>query len=408
MTGAIAMGTNKITGLGDPTSNQDAVTLIYVTTLYGSTASAATSAAAAAISESNAAGSASAAATSANDADYFATLAGGFATSAETAYDSFDDRYLGAKASPPTLDNDGNALITGALYFDTSSNLMKVYTGSSWVNAGSSVNGTSERNLYTATASQTTFSATYDVGFVDVYLNGVKLVAGTDFTATDGTSVVLSTGATAGDIVDIIAYGSFDIANTYTQAQSDARFLQLTGGTMSGNITFNAGQTIPLGTVSGTLAVANGGTGITSFGTGIATFLGTPSSANLASAITDETGSGALVFGTTPVVTGLREKSTAVSASDIDLSAGNYFTKTISGTTTFTVSNVASSGDVSAFILILTNGGSATVNWFSGVTWAAGTAPTLTASGVDIIGFFTINGGTTWRGLVLGLDVKAP
>lgn len=160
--------------------------------------------------------------------------------------------------------------------------------------------------------------------------------------------------------------------------------------------------------VTGTLPVANGGTGITSLGTGVATWLGTPSSANLASAVTDETGSGALVFGTTPTLTGLREKSVAVAASDINLALGNYFTKTISGTTTFTVSNVASSGDVASFIIILTNGGSATVNYFSGVTWAAGTAPTLTTSGVDLIGFFTIDGGTTWRGLVLALDIKAP
>lgn len=160
--------------------------------------------------------------------------------------------------------------------------------------------------------------------------------------------------------------------------------------------------------ITGTLPVANGGTGITSLGTNVATWLGTPSSANLASAVTDETGSGALVFGTTPTLTGLREKSVAVAASDINLASGNYFTKTISGTTTFTVSNVASSGDVASFILILTNGGSATVNYFSGVTWAAGTAPTLTTSGVDLIGFFTIDGGTTWRGLVLALDIKAP
>lgn len=109
---------------------------------------------------------------------------------------------------------------------------------------------------------------------------------------------------------------------------------------------------------------------------------------------------------TNKTITGLKEKSTSVAASDIDLSAGNYFTKTISGTTTFTVSNVATSGDVGAFVLVLTNGGSATVNWFSGVTWASGTAPTLTASGVDVLAFFTIDGGTTWRGFVLGLDMQ--
>lgn len=174
--------------------------------------------------------------------------------------------------------------------------------------------------------------------------------------------------------------------------------LNKTGGLVSQSGTLTASALL-LGGGSGT-AISS-----TTTAANIVTWIGTPSSANLAAAMTDETGSGLLVFGTTPVITALREKSAAISASDIDLAAANYFTKTISGTTTFTVSNVATSGDVSAFILILTNGGSATVNWFSGVTWNNATPPTLTASGVDILGFFTINGGTTWRGLVLAKAV---
>ena len=197
MTGAIAMSSNKITGLGTPTTGTDAVTKAYVDTTFGDTASAAASAAAAAAS----------------------------AVAAETAYDSFDDRYLGPKSSTPTLDNDGNALLTGALYFDTVANEMRVYTGSLWKATGSAVNGTAERYVYTATAAQTTFTATYDVGFVDVYLNGVKQVVSVDFTATSGTNIVLATGATAGDIVDIVAYGAFSVADTYTQAAADAKFL---------------------------------------------------------------------------------------------------------------------------------------------------------------------------------------
>ena len=102
------------------------------------------------------------------------------------------------------------------------------------------------------------------------------------------------------------------------------------------------------------------------------------------------------------LATEYKETSAAISASAIDLTLGNYFTKTISGTTTFTISNAASSGTVNSFILQLTNGGSATVNWFSGVKWAGGTAPTLTASGYDELGFFSIDGGTTWQGFVLG------
>ena len=103
---------------------------------------------------------------------------------------------------------------------------------------------------------------------------------------------------------------------------------------------------------------------------------------------------------------GLREAKVAVSASDIDITTGNYFSKTISGTTTFTVSNVPTTGTAASFILDLTNGGSATVNWWSNVKWAGGTSPTLTSSGRDVLGFFTYDAGTTWTGLVLGKDVK--
>jgi hypothetical protein len=233
MSGAIAMGTNKITGAGDPTSAQDVATKNYIDVLFGSTTDAATSAAAAATSASNAATSASNASTSESNASGYATTASNAATAAAASYDSFDDRYLGSKASTPTLDNDGNALLTGALYWDTTAEQMRVYTGSSWVAAGSAVNGTSERQVYTATSSQTTFAITYDVGFVDVYLNGVKLIVGTDFTATSGTNIVLATGATAGDLIDIVAYGAFNLADTYTQAAADARFATTAQGALA-------------------------------------------------------------------------------------------------------------------------------------------------------------------------------
>ena len=206
MSGAIAMGTNKITGMGDPTSAQDAVTKNYIDVLFGSTSSAATSAAAAAVSASNAA-------TSASNASTSETNASAAAVSAIANYDLFDDRYLGAKSSSPTVDNDGDPLVTGALYFDTVANETRVWTGSLWKATGSAVNGTSQRFVYTATTAQTTFAVTYDVGFVDVYLNGVKLTVDVDFTATNGLNIVLATGATAGDIVDIVAYGAFVLAN---------------------------------------------------------------------------------------------------------------------------------------------------------------------------------------------------
>ena len=75
---------------------------------------------------------ATAAASSATAAAGSATAAAGSATDAADKYDEFDDRYLGDKASDPTLDNDGDALVIGAIYFNTSDNEMKVYTSSGW------------------------------------------------------------------------------------------------------------------------------------------------------------------------------------------------------------------------------------------------------------------------------------
>jgi hypothetical protein len=134
---------------------------------------------------------------------------------------SFANTYLGASATAPTQDPDGSALDLGDLYFDTASDTMKVYSSGGWINAGSAVNGTANRFKYTATASQTTFTGAddngntlaYDSGFTDIYLNGVKLVNGSDFTATTGNSIVLNSGASLNDILEVIAYGTFSLSN---------------------------------------------------------------------------------------------------------------------------------------------------------------------------------------------------
>jgi hypothetical protein len=73
--------------------------------------------------------------TKAGEAAASQTAAASSATAAAAAYDSFDDRYLGAKSSNPTVDNDGNALLTGALYWNTTSSEMRVYSGSAWGSA---------------------------------------------------------------------------------------------------------------------------------------------------------------------------------------------------------------------------------------------------------------------------------
>jgi len=231
MSGALAMGNNKITGLATPTAGTDVTNKTYVDGILGSATVAATSATNAATSETNAATSATAASNS-------ATSAATSATNAAASYDNFDDRYLGAKSSAPTVDNDGDALITGALYFNSTTNIMNVYGSGGWQSAGSAVNGTSERTTYTATAGQTVFAATYDTGYIDVYLNGVKLLVGTDFTATNGTSITLASGASVNDVVDIVAYGTFVLADHYTKTASDARYVEVAGDTMTGNLSF--------------------------------------------------------------------------------------------------------------------------------------------------------------------------
>jgi hypothetical protein len=91
----------------------------------------------------------------------------------------------------------------------------------------------------------------------------------------------------------------------------------------------------------------------------------------------------------------------------IDLTLGNFVTATVTGITTWTFSNPIASPNSCGFILELTNGGSATQNWPTpAVKWPGGTAPTLTASGTDILVFVTDDGGTTWRGVVSMLDSK--
>ena len=160
---------------------------------------------------------------------------------------NFADVYRVASSAPTS------SLNVGDLYFDTTTNELKVYKASGWAAAGSSVNGTSARFQYTATSNQTTFSGndsagnslSYDSPFIDCYLNGVKLVNGTDVTVTSGNSVVLASGAASGDILDLVAFGTFNVA-----------------AINAANITAGTLGTARLPTIPTT----KGGTGLTSIG----------------------------------------------------------------------------------------------------------------------------------------------
>ena len=139
-----------------------------------------------------------------------------------SSVNAFGNQYE-VSATEPSSPNEG------LLWFDTSVDIMKVYDGSAFQNAGSSVNGTVESKAYTVgtnsgtyAGSLTTFPATYDSGYVHTWLNGVKLVDGVDFTATGGSNIVLNSAAATGDVVSIVAYGTFLLADHYSKTAVDA------------------------------------------------------------------------------------------------------------------------------------------------------------------------------------------
>ena len=298
------------------------------TAAAASASAASTSASNASTSASNASTSASNASTSASNASTSASAAAADAAAAAsalaqtlTAYDNFDDRYLGAKSSDPSLDNDGNALVAGALYFNTVIPGMKVYTGSAWVIAYSSGSGllqvannlsdvastaTSRTNLGLGTGDSPQFTAVnvgnasdttvtrasagviavegsnvlmasnigstvqaYDAQLADIAGltptdNGVVIGNGTNFVVESGATLKTSLGLTIG--TDVQAYDAdtakTDVVQTFTAAQSfNSGNLKLNGSS-SGTSTLNAAAvagttTITLPDITSTLGFRN-------------------------------------------------------------------------------------------------------------------------------------------------------
>lgn len=90
-----------------------------------------------------------------------------------------------------------------------------------------------DRTNFTATNGQTTFTVTqgYNVGDVDVYLNGVKLFEGDDYYATNGTTVVVNSACSVGDVIQVVSYNQFLTANSYTKSEADSRYMVASGST---------------------------------------------------------------------------------------------------------------------------------------------------------------------------------
>jgi len=266
-------------GAGD--SNNDA-TLLAVTQQAVIATTKASDAAASAV---DASGFATTASNSANQANTSASNAAISETNAAASFDSFDDRYLGAKSSEPSTDNDGNALITGALYFNTTTNDMKVWSGSAWLDAYASTSGTlaaannlsdldnvatARTNLGLGTAATTastdyataaqgttadnalpksggamsgaiTTNSTFDgrdVATDGTKLDGIEALAD----VTDTTNVTAAGAVMDSEVTNLAQVKAFDSADYATAAQGATAdvALPLAGGALTGAVTTNS------------------------------------------------------------------------------------------------------------------------------------------------------------------------
>jgi hypothetical protein len=209
MSGNLAMGSNNITGLATPTANDHAATKGYTDGILGSATAASASAAAAATSENNAAASATAAAGSASTASTASQ-------NAIDALDDFTDIYLGAKSTGPSTDNDGDALDTGALYWDTTDEQLYVYDGTNWQQAAFTL-GQAIANVIEDTTPQLG-------GDLDLNTNTINGTGNINITGT-----ITSSGAITGDLT-----GNADTATALQTGRSIAL-----GGDVSGSATFD-------------------------------------------------------------------------------------------------------------------------------------------------------------------------
>ena len=283
-----------------------------------------------------------------------------------------------------------------------------------------------------------------EVGGTVTSVGGTGTVNGITLTGTVTSSGNLTLGGTLGS-VDLTSQitGTLPVANggtgVTTSTGTGATVLSTSptlvtpalGTPASGVLTNTTGLPLTTG-VTGTLPVANGGTGITSFGAGVADWLGTPSSANLATALTDETGTGVAVFNVSPalttpkITTGIQNASantvlsmdssvffsgvfsdgvTALgntgTAVTIDCDDGNFFTATLNGNATITLATPNSTSNrATSFTLLLSNDSTAgrTVAFAGGTFYYPGgsISRSTEANYVDLYFFFSPDGGTNW------------
>jgi hypothetical protein len=289
---------------------------------------ASTSASNASTSATNASNSATAASTSASNASTSATnssnsatAAASSATSAAASYDSFDDRYLGSKSSAPSVDNDGNTLLTGALYFNTVDNSMKVWSGSVWLDAYASLSGavtavsgtapiassggttpaisitqaTTSTDGYLSSTDWNTFNnkqAALSAGYGDTTNPYASKTANHVLAAPDGSSGSPTFRALVAADVPTLNQNTTGSAATLTTA----RTIGITGDLAYTSPSFNGSADV---TAAATLATVNSNTG--SFGSSSSIPVITVNAKGLVTAVSTSAVAGGQYFGTAAV-----------------------------------------------------------------------------------------------------------
>jgi len=458
-TAAVDVNSQKITSLATPTSNADAATKLYVDTKVADLVNSAPSTldtlgeiataiqAGGTVYDSFVLKSGStmtgnltlAGAPSSNlhaatklyvdDVAGSATAAAASATAAAASYDSFDDRYLGAKASAPSVDNDGNALITGALYWNSVSATMFAWTGSAW----GSISSTADifRYRYTATGGETSKSGaddngltlSYIVGKEQVYLNGVLLVRSTDYVATNGTSIASLAALASGDILEIITFTAFDLATSISNTLFDAKgdILVATAADTPGKLTVGTnGQYLSADSSAGTglawVTPAAGYSAPTLGSTSIASGATVTTIAGLT--LTTPTASAAILIAPEERTTVSATAATGTVHFDASTQGVLYYTTNASGnwtlnvrgTSTTTLSSILAVGDAITVNFLVTNGGTAYYQTAfnidgSAVTpkYSGGTAPAAgNASAIDVYTYTIVKTAATPTYTVFG------
>ena len=220
------------------------------TAAAASATASANSATASAASASTSSGHKDTATTKASEAASSATAAASSATSAAASYDNFDDRYLGAFSSDRTQDNDGDSLITGALYFNTSNNVMMVYTGSAWVRTTPSSSDQTNINTLSASAVVTDMGllATSDV------IADMALLADSDVIAD------MNTLATSDIVSDLNQLATSDIVtdmNLLATSSNVTNMATLGASGVVSNIATVSGSIANVNTVSSNISGVN-------------------------------------------------------------------------------------------------------------------------------------------------------